>query len=109
MSTTHSVKFGGVHVRGPWSSAEPVTCELAVYTHSGQARIAELDEKELLRLNREVAEALRQLHVNRIARAGAELQRVPLDSYEPRDLVARCRRTGCDLIDGHIGSHGATS
>jgi hypothetical protein len=77
MSTTRGVTFGGVHVRGPWQAAEPVTVELAVYTHSGQARIAELTEAELIRLNREVADALRQLHVNRIARAGAELQQVP--------------------------------
>lgn len=77
MSTTHSVRFGGVHVRGAWASPEPVTCELAVYTNSGQARIAELTEAELIRLNREVADALRQLQVNRIARAGAELQPVP--------------------------------
>lgn len=77
MSTTHGVTFGGVHVRGAWQSPEPVVVELAVYTNSGQARIAQLTEQELLRLNREVADALRQLQVNRIAVAGAELQPVP--------------------------------
>jgi hypothetical protein len=78
MSTTQAVTFGSVHVRGAWSSPAVVAeVELTVYTKTGQARIAQLSERELLRLNEEVAIAMRQLRTNAIARAGAELKPVP--------------------------------
>jgi hypothetical protein len=78
MSTTQRVDFGGVHVRGAWASPAVVAeAELAVYTRTGQARIATLSYADLVRLNEEVAIALRQLRTNEIARAGAELRPVP--------------------------------
>lgn len=67
MSTTHEVDFGGVHVRGAWNVAdgpEP-RAELAVYTKSGQARIAQLSEHDLLALITESARALDQLRTRR--------------------------------------------
>lgn len=68
MSTTHHVKFGGVHVRGAWNSAltedVPVAAELAVYTKTGQARIAQLGQADLVRLIEECAIALRQLRTH---------------------------------------------
>lgn len=69
MSTTHYVDVGGVHVRGSWNSAldesQPVQAELAVYTKSGQARLAVLDERQLQRLIAECADALSKLRVRR--------------------------------------------
>lgn len=67
MSTTNAVDFGGVHVRGAWNTSdgpEPVA-ELAVYTKTGQARIAVLDERELLKLITQAATALDQLRTRR--------------------------------------------
>lgn len=68
MSTTHEVDFGGVHVRGAWASpAAEVQAELAVYTKTGQARIAVLDERDLIRLIGEASTALGQLLTHRTA------------------------------------------
>jgi len=66
MSTTNSVDLGGVHVRGAWQAlGGDVRAELVVYTKTGQARIAQLDERQLQRLVVECGEALSQLRVHR--------------------------------------------
>lgn len=70
MSTTHEVTFGGLRVTEGWASGvDDVDVQLHVYTKTGQARIATLDEAELLRLNGEIAIALQQLRVHATKRA----------------------------------------
>lgn len=68
MSTTNAVDLGGVHVRGAWASpGGDVRAELAVYTKTGQARIAQLDERDLIRLIGQASTALGQLLTHRTA------------------------------------------
>lgn len=66
MSTTRDVDLGGVHVTGSWNSPGGlVEAQLAVYTKSGQARIALVDERQLIQLIEQAATALQQLRVHR--------------------------------------------
>lgn len=89
MSTTREVDFGGVHVRGAWNSAldesDPVQAELAVYTKTGQARIAVLDERQLQRLIVEAAQALDHLRVRRELVAGKA--QTPERGHRPTSLT----------------------
>lgn len=67
MSTTKPVTLGGVTVDGYWNSGtgpEPVA-RVAFYTHSGQARLVEVDEDQLIRLISESADALAKLRARR--------------------------------------------
>ena len=65
MSTTRDVDFGGVHVRGAWNApGGDVRAELVVYTKTGQARIAPLDERQLTALAAEAIDALRKLQTH---------------------------------------------
>lgn len=63
MSTTHEVTFGTIHVTGDWNSAigTPPVAQLAVYTKTGQARIAELSERDLVDVIRQAGDALDKL------------------------------------------------
>jgi hypothetical protein len=85
MATTQKVTMGGVHVHGPWASGSGVvTCELSVYTATGQARIAELDELSLARLGEEVAIAQRQLATRR-RRREREHRQLHININQPSD------------------------
>lgn len=95
MSTTNAVDLGGVHVRGAWQApGGDVRAELAVYTKTGQARIAQLDERALLGLMDQCVEALKALTVHRdvTARAAGTLKRNADDFTDCND---RCYGEPC--------------
>jgi hypothetical protein len=69
MSTTKPVDLGGVYVRGTWAvptGPEP-RVELTVYTESGQARIARLEERDVLALMDQCVDVLKKLRIRRAA------------------------------------------